>query len=116
MNMAASESYVPNLYAEAIEDSCKKRQVISRELFRSTMVLSEIAADFLACVATTIAAYFLQLDFGGHIQCSMKEVAAVGIMHGIFAVLLLQREGVSEAGASLLRIRETERAIRTSIQ
>jgi exopolysaccharide biosynthesis polyprenyl glycosylphosphotransferase len=116
MNMAASESYVPNLYAEAIEDSCKKRQVISRELFRSTMVLSEIAADFLACVATTIAAYFLQLHFGGHIQCSMKEVAAVGIMHGIFAVLLLQREGVSEAGASLLRIRETERAIRTSIQ
>jgi exopolysaccharide biosynthesis polyprenyl glycosylphosphotransferase len=114
--VAVSESYVPNLYADALADTCEQRQVISRDLFRRTMIFSELTADFLTCVAATIVAYLLQLYFGAQIRCSMKEVAAVGIMHGIFAVLLLQRKSVSDGDASLLRIRETERAIRTSIQ
>jgi exopolysaccharide biosynthesis polyprenyl glycosylphosphotransferase len=80
------------------------------------MILSELAADFLTCVAATIGAYFVQLNFGAQIQCPIKQVVAVGIIQGIFAVLLLQRQGVSDGDASLLRIRETERAIRTSIQ
>jgi exopolysaccharide biosynthesis polyprenyl glycosylphosphotransferase len=114
--VAASESHVPNLYTDALADGRAQRQGISRELFRRVMILSELAADFLTCVAATIGAYFLQLHFGTKIQCPIKQVVAVGVVQGIFAVLMLQRKSVSDGDASLLRIRETERAIRTSIQ
>jgi exopolysaccharide biosynthesis polyprenyl glycosylphosphotransferase len=114
--MAASESHVPNLYSDALAESQVPRPLISRELFRRVMIFAELAADFLTCVTAAIAAYFLQLYFGARIQCPIKQVVAVGIIQGIFAVLLLQRKSASDGDASLLRIRETERAIRTSIQ
>jgi exopolysaccharide biosynthesis polyprenyl glycosylphosphotransferase len=114
--VAASESHVPNLYTDALADSQLRRLVISRELFRRAVIVSELAADFLTCVIAAIGAYFLQLYFGAHVQCPIKQVVAIGILQGIFAVLLLQRRSASDGGASLLRIRETERAIRTSIQ
>jgi exopolysaccharide biosynthesis polyprenyl glycosylphosphotransferase len=114
--MAASESHVPNLYTDAIADSRVQRQGISRELFRRAMMVAELAADFLTCIAAAIGAYFFQLYFGAQVQCPIKQVVAVGILQGIFAVLLLQRKSASDGDASLLRIRETERAIRTSIQ
>ena len=114
--MAASESHVPNLYTDALAGSQLRRPVISRELFRRAVIVSELAADFLTCVIAAIGAYFLQLYFGAHVQCPIKQVVAIGILQGIFAVLLLQRRSASDGDASLLRIRETERAIRISIQ
>jgi exopolysaccharide biosynthesis polyprenyl glycosylphosphotransferase len=114
--MAASESHVANLYPDGFADSRVQRQGISRELFRRAMIVSELAADFLTCIAAAIGAYFFQLYFGAQVQCPIKQVVAVGVLQGIFAVLLLQRKSASDGDASLLRIRETERAIRTSIQ
>ncbi len=114
--MAASESHVPNLYTDTFADNQARRPVISREVFRTGTILLELLADFLTCVAAALGAYFLQLDFGAHAHCPIKQVAAVGILQGILAVLLLQRNSASDGDASLLRIRETERAIRTSIQ
>jgi exopolysaccharide biosynthesis polyprenyl glycosylphosphotransferase len=80
------------------------------------MILAELSADFLTCAIATIGAYFLQLYFGAQAQCPIKEVVAVGILQGIFAVLVLQRKTPPGGDASLLRIRETEGAIRTSVQ
>jgi exopolysaccharide biosynthesis polyprenyl glycosylphosphotransferase len=114
--VAASESHVPNLYTDTLGDDQVRRPVISRELFRRAMIFSELVADFLTCVTAAIGAYFLQLYFGAQVQCPIKQVVAVGIIQGIFAVLLLQRKSASDGAASLLRIRETERAVRTSIQ
>jgi len=114
--MAASESHVPSLYVEALEDIQAPRPVVSRELFRRTMILSELTADFLTCAVGAIGAYFLQLHFGAHVQCSIRQVVAMGILQGTLAVLLLQRMRASDGDASLLRIRETERACRSSVQ
>ena len=114
--MAASESHVPNLYAEALADNELRRPVLSRETFRRAMVLSELAADFVTCAGAAIGAYLLELYFGAHMQCPIKQVVAVGTLQGIFALLLLQRRSSSDGTASLLRIRETEHAVRTSVQ
>ena len=116
--MAASESHVPNLYADAdvLADIRAQRQGISREMFRRAVILSQLAADFLTCAAAMIGAYFLQLHFGTHLQCPIKQVVAIGILQGIFAVLLLHRKSPSDGEASLMRIRETERAVRMAIQ
>jgi hypothetical protein len=66
--VAASESRVPNLYAEALVDSRVQRQGMSRELFRRAMLALELAADFLTFVAAALGAYFLQLYFGAQVQ------------------------------------------------
>jgi exopolysaccharide biosynthesis polyprenyl glycosylphosphotransferase len=114
--VAASESHVPNLYTDTFADNQTRRPVISRDVFRRGTILLELVADFLTCFTAVLGAYFLQLNFGAHAHCPIKQVAAVGILQGILAVLLLQRKSASDGDASLLRIRETERAIRTSIQ
>ena len=114
--MAASESHIPDLYTDAVAAPQLRQPVISSSLFRRAMILAELAADFLTCASAVIASYFLQLCFGAQVQSPIKLVLAVGVLQGIFAVLLLQRENVSDGDASLMRIRETERAIRTSIQ
>jgi len=114
--MAASESHVPSLYADALETIQVGRPAVSREFFHRAMILSELAADFLTCASAVIVAYSLQLYFGAHVACSIHQVVAMGILQGILAVLLLQKGKASDGDASLLRIRETERACRSSVQ
>jgi exopolysaccharide biosynthesis polyprenyl glycosylphosphotransferase len=56
------------------------------------------------------------MQIAGYTQYRMQELVAVSSLHGLLAVLLLQSEGAYGDGSSLLRIRETERAVRTSIR
>jgi exopolysaccharide biosynthesis polyprenyl glycosylphosphotransferase len=114
--MAASESYVPNVYADTLANAPAQRKGISRELFRRMMVLAEVVVDFLTCAAAIVAAYFLQLHIGGYIQYPIQKVVSISMVYGLLAVLLLQSDGAYGGSSSLLRIRETERAVRTSIQ
>lgn len=114
--MATSESYLPNAYGDVLAALHSRRRPISRELFYGAMVCAEVVADFLTCAAAIVAAYFLQLHFGGYTQCPVQKVVAVSMVHGLLAVLLLQSDGAYGGGSSLLRIRETERAVRISIQ
>jgi exopolysaccharide biosynthesis polyprenyl glycosylphosphotransferase len=116
MSVATSESYIPRLYAEALARSRKQRSFVSRELFWRAVFISEVSADFLACGASVVMAYALQLHLHGYFQLAMQKVVAVSLLHGIFAVLLLLRDGAYGGGSSLLRVRETESATRTSIQ
>ena len=114
--MATSESYIPRLYAEALARSRKQRSFVSREMFWRAVFIVEVSADFLTCGAAVIMAYSLQLHFRGHFQLTVQKVLAGGMLHGIFAVLLLLWDGAYGGGSSLLRVRETESATRTSIQ
>jgi exopolysaccharide biosynthesis polyprenyl glycosylphosphotransferase len=116
LTVAASESYIPNAYSDVLAGLNSRRRPVSRALFRGAMVCAEVMADFLTCAIAIVAAYFLQLHFGGHIQYPMQKVVAVSMVHGLLAVLLLQSDGAYGGGSSLLRIRETERAVRISIQ
>jgi exopolysaccharide biosynthesis polyprenyl glycosylphosphotransferase len=114
--VATSESYIPRLYAEALARSRKQRRFVSRELFWRAVFVSEISADFLTCAASVITAYAIQLHLRGYLQLPMPKLVAVSLLHGLFAVLLLLRDGAYDGGTSLLRVRETESATRTSIQ
>jgi exopolysaccharide biosynthesis polyprenyl glycosylphosphotransferase len=114
--VATSESYIPRLYAEALARSRKQRRFVSRELFWRAVFISEVSADFLTCAASVVTAYVLQLHLRGYLQLTMQKVVAVSLLHGLFAVLLLLKDGAYGGGTSLLRVRETENATRTSIQ
>ena len=114
--MATSDSYIPSLYVEGLAGSAKQRRLISKEMFRSAVALSEASADFLTCAGAIVASYLLQLHLGAPVQVPIQKVVEISLVHGLFAMLLLQRDGTYGRANSLLRIRETERAARTSIQ
>lgn len=114
--MAASESHVPGLYADALAASEARGPVVSRQLFRQATVVTEMVADFLTVAIAVISSYRVQLFFGATVPCPMRKVAAIAMLAGVFAVVLLQRNRAFDGDASLLRIRETERAVRTSLE
>ena len=116
--MAAPDFFARSLYSETLAVPRRERRAISRELFRSVMILSEVSADFLTCAVGIFATdlLYLSLHIGTRIQYSLRELAAVSIVFGLFVVLLLQRDGAYRGGGSLLQIRETERTIRIPAQ
>jgi exopolysaccharide biosynthesis polyprenyl glycosylphosphotransferase len=111
--MATSDSVTPNLYADTLAAAGYERQSISRAQFQRAMNACEVSADFITCFAGVFASYYLYLvlHIGRQLQYSAREVAAVGVVISLFAVLLLQRDGAYRGDGSLLQIRETERAI-----
>jgi exopolysaccharide biosynthesis polyprenyl glycosylphosphotransferase len=118
MNMSASESATPRLYAEALTASREGMPATSAHLVRRVLVCLEIAADFFTCAVGMTAAYSLDLARAQerHIHHSGREVAAASIAIGLLAVLFLDRNGAYRGGGSLLQIRETERALRIPVQ
>ena len=116
--MAASDSYASNISSETLASSVNQQKAISRGLFRSVIALSEASIDFLTCAAGTSAAYFLHLSLriGEQIRYPVRVVAAAGIVVGVLTVFLFNRDGAYRDDDSLLQVRETERALRVSIQ
>jgi len=116
--MNVPESIVPNIYTGDAKAISGERQAISRGTFRKIMTLAEILADFLVGIISICAAYLLYywLDVGRHIQYPLKEVIVIGGTVSLLIVILMERDGAYNGGGSLLRIRETERAIRIPIQ
>jgi exopolysaccharide biosynthesis polyprenyl glycosylphosphotransferase len=118
MNMSASESATPRLYAEALAASRDGMPAASANLFRRVLVCLEIAADFFTCAVGMIAAYSIDLAMTQerHIHYSMRQVAAASIAMGLLSVMFLGRNSAYRGGGSLLQIRETERALRIPVQ
>jgi exopolysaccharide biosynthesis polyprenyl glycosylphosphotransferase len=116
--MNAPESIAPNLYAENVVVVPSEQQARSRGRFRRAMTLIEALADFLTGVISICGAYYLyfSLNIGNHIQYPVREVVVVGCAVSLLIVLLMERDGAYNGGGSLLRIRETERAIRIPAQ
>jgi exopolysaccharide biosynthesis polyprenyl glycosylphosphotransferase len=116
--MAAPDFVAQNLYAEAIAPPREERRAISRAFFKATMTLAEASADFLAAALGLLAACSLcaSLPIGATSSPSAHEAVAVGIVFGLLVIVLMHRDGGYHGGSGLLRIRETERAIRIPAQ
>lgn len=84
------------------------------ESFLAIVTLIELIADFLTCFWAVNGAYLIyhMLRIGKQVEYPERDVAAVGVIAGLSVVLLLHKDGAYRGGTSLLRIRETERAIR----
>lgn len=116
--MAAPDFVAQNLYAERVAPLRNKRRAISIGLFKGTMTFAEVAIDFLTSALGLLAVCFLcassPIDaFSYH---SIREVVALSIIFGLFVIVLMHRDGGYRDGSGLLRIRETEHAIRIPAQ
>ncbi len=115
--MATSESYISRAHAaETLARSREYRRSILRESLRRIALIFEISADFLAGAISIVVAYALQLNMQGHVELSLHRLVAATLLYAVFIVLLLWRDGAYGDRVCLLRVRETERAIRVSIQ
>lgn len=114
--MATSESVTPNLYTETLAPLRKGRYTISRSLFRSTVMLAEVSADFLVCASGIFLLCLVSLRTDSPVPFLMGKIAVISVVVASLIALLLHKDGAYRGGGSLLRIRETDRAIRASVQ
>lgn len=113
--MSASDSYVPNLYADVLAIPRKRQQVISRELFHSFTVISEVVADFILSAICVFAVYSFHAHLGDRSGYPIQKIATISIIFGVFAALSLQRMRENRAACMLVPICETEQILRTCI-
>jgi exopolysaccharide biosynthesis polyprenyl glycosylphosphotransferase len=77
----------------------------------------EVAADFAVASLAPLLAYtvYHSLRLGRQVLYLPFQVLAVAFAFAALIVLLLDRDGAYRPGSSLLRVRETERVLRSSV-
>jgi exopolysaccharide biosynthesis polyprenyl glycosylphosphotransferase len=85
--------------------------------FEYAVTACEMLADLIAVVLGTILSYGLyrRLGVGKQLQYGRSSDIAAVCGFAIFFVLMLDRAGGYHLGNSLLRVKETERVLRTSV-
>jgi exopolysaccharide biosynthesis polyprenyl glycosylphosphotransferase len=116
--MAAPDLVTSNLRTATLAPSRHERRAIGAGLSRVPTALAEACCDFLASAVGMLASFFLcaSWSIGALPHDSMQEAIAISAVYGVLVTALLEREGGYRGGNGLLRIRETERAIRISVQ
>ena len=86
--------------------------------FETIVTVCEIFADVSTIVLTLLLAYgiYRWLAVGQRIVYSVGRVTGMACLFALLVIGLLDRAGAYQAGNSLLRVRETERILRASIQ
>jgi exopolysaccharide biosynthesis polyprenyl glycosylphosphotransferase len=112
----------PHSFAEKFEDPVAnpqiERPVSISNRFHRILTACEAAADaatvFVAVIAGYGAYHFLHL--GKRLEYSTHKIGLIALGLAVVYVILLDRDGAYRPGNSLLRIRETERTLRVSLQ
>lgn len=94
--------------------SAERRFAVSAQSFRRVMTVIEVGSDFLTSTAAVLAAYYtyFALSIGRHLYYPPKDLALLAIIVGLLVVFLFERDSAYRSGTSLMRIRETERALK----
>jgi exopolysaccharide biosynthesis polyprenyl glycosylphosphotransferase len=86
--------------------------------FRSLLTALEVLADFVTVIGAVMSAYsaYYFLGLGRQVHYPRSVVFGVSATFAAVIVLMLDRVGAYSRGTSLLRVRETERVLRVSMQ
>lgn len=89
-----------------------------RERFEIAAGVLERVADLAAVTAAAMLAYatYEFLRIGRHLHYSTDTVLSIALGFAVLFVLILDHEGAYKQANSLLRIRETERILRVTVQ
>jgi exopolysaccharide biosynthesis polyprenyl glycosylphosphotransferase len=92
----------------------ERQHLLSAQAFRRMVTVAETGADFLTSVAAVFLAYYSYraLSIGRHVSYPTVDLALFAATVGLLVALLFERESAYRGSTSLLRIRETERALR----
>src|SRR5580692_8205980 len=91
---------------------------LSRARFEATTSFIERATDLAAVLSATFLSYFAyrSLGIGKALHYSVGTVSTAALAFAVVFVLMLDHNGAYKRANSLLRIRETERILRVTIQ
>jgi len=91
---------------------------LARAPFRRAMAYCAATADFLTVALAVFGAEVLAetIQTGGRIHLAAREVLSIALGVALLAVSLFQSDGAYRGIGSMLRIRETERALRIPAQ
>jgi len=108
--VAASDSCVPSLYADALESRANNRRAVYAGLVRSLAAVGRPMADVVAAAIST----FLVYRFASGTAVSFRQQAIVSIVVGIVAAFSHARLQESSI-CNLIQIRETEAILRSAV-
>jgi exopolysaccharide biosynthesis polyprenyl glycosylphosphotransferase len=114
--MATSESYIAGHLTNSVAPVNARHWGSPGSWNRNVLAGAEVIADLLTCGASLVAANLIEAKVNGHPSYPLQRVLAAGAVQGLLAVLLLSATGAYGVCSSLMRIRETERALRAAIQ
>jgi len=116
--VAAPDFVASNLYVETVAAPRAVRGAVSRDFFRAVMIAAESAAGFAVCIIGYAAACALAAlpAAGSSLLLPARNSMPLGAAFGLILVFLLHREDAYRKSSGLLRVRETERAIRVPAQ
>jgi exopolysaccharide biosynthesis polyprenyl glycosylphosphotransferase len=116
--MAAPDLFASSLCAERIATRGMDRAALRREQLKNALALAEAAGDFLATGLGLLAAFSMGalISFHGLPHRLPQGAAAMSAIVGLLAVVLMRRDRGRRGGSGLLRIEETQCAIRNSMQ
>src|SRR5215469_2832206 len=110
MSVAASDSCVPNIYADAVESRVKGREAVRSGVVHSFSSIVRPAADLLAAMICTFVVYSLSSG----VALSFKQRTMVSLVVGIVAAFSYVRRQDSSI-CNLIQIRETEAILRSAV-
>jgi exopolysaccharide biosynthesis polyprenyl glycosylphosphotransferase len=86
--------------------------------FEQCAIAAEIVGDFVAAAIGLIGSYICYrfFELGRGIAYSVPTLAVAAMGFALLFVIMLDREGAYGAGSGMLRITETERTLRVSVQ
>ena len=108
--MAASDSCVPNLYADALESRANSRVAAHSRLVRSFATMARPATDLLAAAICTFLVYSLSSGSAP----SLRQRIIVSVVVGIVAAFSRAQRQESTI-CNLIQVRETETILRSAV-
>lgn len=89
-----------------------------RDRFERVLTAVEVLVDWLTVAAAVVIGYALYhfMGLGRHLQYQWSTMFWTSCSIATLFVILLDRDGAYRPGNSLLRIKETERSLRVSVQ
>lgn len=91
----------------------------SSQMLRAVLTAFEATADFATAVFAINLSYLLHVWHSTgklHFVRPPADAERIAVFFGFLIILLLKKDGAYRGSGSLLKIRETERALRTSLQ
>jgi exopolysaccharide biosynthesis polyprenyl glycosylphosphotransferase len=86
--------------------------------FDQVAIAAEVIGDFAAAAIGLVVSYLFYRfsELGKGVAYSMPALVIGALAFGLLFVIMLDREGAYRAGSGMLRISETERILRVSVQ
>jgi exopolysaccharide biosynthesis polyprenyl glycosylphosphotransferase len=102
----------------SVVDASAEHPISIQNRYGRILTFVEVLTDGITVSLAVLGGYFIYrwLEIGKRLDYSLELISLIALAMSVLFVILLDRDGAYRPGSSLLRIKETERALRVSAQ